>query len=86
MKTTKTEAIQVIANQEGYHHSNAYLIQRVWDVFGLRVGSDNVVHAIGSRKSRVKFVPKDAKHAAYQLLSSCSYDRALVRQALDSVG
>ena len=50
MKTTKTEAIQVIANQEGYHHSNAYLIQRVWDVFGLRVGSDNVVHAVGSRK------------------------------------
>ena len=86
MKTTKTEAIRMIAAEDGFHHSNAHFIQRVWDVFGLDVGSDHVCHAVGSRRSRVKFVPKEAKHAAYQLLSSCSYDRALVRQALDSVG
>ena len=86
MITTKTEAIRMIAAEDGFHHSNAHFIQRVWDVFGLEVGSDHVCHAVGSRRSRVKFVPKEAKHAAYQLLSSCSYDRALVRQALDSVG
>jgi len=86
MKTSKTEAIRIIALQDGYHHSNAHFIQRVWDVFGLEVGSDLVCHAVGSRKSRIKFIPKAAKHFAFQLLDSCSYDRALVRQALDSVG
>ena len=86
MKPTKTSAIQAIANQEGYNHSNAYMIQRVWEVFGLEVGSDHVCHAVGSRKSRVKFVPREAKSLAMQLLNSCSFDRALVRQALDSVG
>jgi len=86
MKTTKTEAIRLIAAEDGYHHSNAHFIQRVWEVFGLEVGSDHVCHAVGSRRSRIKFVPREAKSLAYQLLNSCSFDRALVRQALDSVG
>lgn len=86
MKTSKTEAIRLIAAEDGYHHSNAHFIERVRDVFGLEVGSDQVCHAVGSRKSRVKFVPREAKSLAMQLLSSCSFDRALVRQALDSVG
>ena len=85
MKPTKTGAIQAVANQEGYNHSNAYMIQRVWEVFGLEVGSDSICHAIGSAKHRCRFVPKEAKSLAYQLMSSCSFDRALVRQALDSV-
>jgi hypothetical protein len=86
MKLTKTAAIQAVCNDEGYNHSNAYLIQRVWEVFGLEVASDHVCHAVGSRKSRIKFVPREAKSLAIQLLNSCSFDRALVRQALDSVG
>jgi hypothetical protein len=86
MKPTKTEAIRVIATQDGHHHSNAHFIERVWEVFGLEVGSDHVCHAVGSRKSRIKFVPREAKSLAMQLMSSCSFDRALVRQALDSVG
>ena len=85
MKTTKTEAIRMIAAEDGFHHSNAHFIQRVWDVFGLDVGSDHVCHAVGSRRSRVKVIPREAKSLAMQLMSSCSFDRALVRQALDSV-
>ena len=83
MKTSKTEAIRLIAAEDGYHHSNAHFIERVRDVFGLEVGSDQVCHAVGSRKSRVKFIPKAAKSAAYLLLDACSYDKALCRQALE---
>lgn len=86
MKPTKTQAIRMVAADDGYHHSNAHFIQRVWDVFGLEVASDHVCHAVGSRKSRIKFVPLEAKSLAMQLMSSCSFDRALVRQALDSIG
>ena len=85
MKLTKTSAIQAIANQEGYNHSNAHMIQKVWEVFGLEVSSDLICHAIGSAKHRRRFIPDEAKSLAYKLMSSCSFDRALVRQALDSV-
>ena len=47
------------------------------------VTSDQVCHSIGSRKHRVRFIPKAAKSAAYQLLDACSYDKALCRQALE---
>jgi hypothetical protein len=85
MKPTKTSAIQAIAIQEGYNHSNAHMIQRVWEVFGLEVRSDHICHAIGSAKHRCRFIPDEAKSLAYQLMSSCSFDKSLVRQALDSV-
>ena len=82
-RPTKSDAIRLIAQDEGFHHSNEYFVQRCHDVFGLTVTSDQVCHSIGRRKHRVRFIPKAAKSAAYQLLDACSYDKALCRQALE---
>jgi hypothetical protein len=79
---TKTDAIRLIAAQEGYQHSNQHYIDRVRAVFGVEVTSDLVCHSIGARKARVRYVSDEAARLALELLAACSFDLALCRYAL----
>ena len=81
-RPSKTDAIRLIAAQEGYQFSNQRYIDRVREVFGIEVTSDLVCHSIGARKARVRHISDEAARLALELLAACSFDLALCRHAI----